>query len=765
MKKKFLDIEFLSHFFRVIITVYALLFLFRLTETLWIFKEYGFSNNILTSELMGLGMDLLGIGFFLTGYFILHFLLSKKPKIGRAFNISLLALAVLFVVPVIAYFLYQLIPLDIFLYNYSFQELFFTLNSYEGNRLFALLGFLLFSMLVFGIAWLINRVEVKPKTIKITYLFVLFSLPLFFVINPWIQKKSDNFVLNKPYYFLSRSINYLFTSQQDDVGEVIEFQEFFPHRQFVDLEYPLLYEREKGSQDAECFNSFTTPPHIVILIVEGLSNDFLYDFRGATLMPFLQELKGKSLYWKRCFTLGERSFAAVPSILGGLPHGDKGFTLQERLPRHLSLVSVLNRNGYYTTFYYGQGAWFHQKDRFFKYNQIDLIFDKGSFSPQRPKIIVGDNQFFWGYNDADLFSQSFEVMDTLNKTPRLDIYFTGSTHFPFVIENDAHYSEWIEEQEDAEFFSNYSTYLKSIRFADDVLREFFNEYSKREEYLNTIFIITGDHPMTEIPITNSLKRYHVPLLIFSENLKEPESFEHNVSHNDIWESMINILGSYVEILPSQSTSLGGQLFPTSEGVDLPMAFMDDNREVVDFLWGDYFLNQDKLYKVDSALNISPMVCDSIYKTMRRGLRAFKRINLYTVGENRLLSASAYCQQLGLKNYFHRCDTVPRKFNDEFYEAIPCQSIPNEDMILDFSFIAKDRVKNLSLVYQITNAADSIVFWGNIGVNGNGKVTQSRIPIKGIESSDTVLFFKTYFWNQKRKSIEISEADFLLHSVY
>lgn len=96
------------------------------------------------------------------------------------------------------------------------------------------------------------------------------------------------------------------------------------------------------------------------------------------------------------YPFGERSFAAVPSILGSLPYGKTGFTLLEKLPRHLSLVSILNANNYHTAFFYGQGAWFHQKDQFFRYNNIDLLFDNNSFSSEYEKIIVGNDQFFWG---------------------------------------------------------------------------------------------------------------------------------------------------------------------------------------------------------------------------------------------------------------------------------------------------------------------------------------------------------------------------------
>ncbi len=59
----------------------------------------------------------------------------------------------------------------------------------------------------------------------------------------------------------------------------------------------------------------------------------------------------------------------------------------------------------------------------------------------------------------------------------------------------------------------------SILFADDAIKGFINSYTKRADFNNTIFLITGDHRMPEIPMVSKIDRYHVPLLIYSPLLK------------------------------------------------------------------------------------------------------------------------------------------------------------------------------------------------------------------------------------------------------
>ena len=192
------------------------------------------------------------------------------------------------------------------------------------------------------------------------------------MINSLWVDKYDKFSLNKPVYFVGKSIKYLLSSDDIISTKTNEFKKLYPEKDFISKNYPLVYKVDRENELGQYFDDFQGKPNIVILIVEGLNDDFIHEYKGSILMPSLNQLKAKSLYWNRCLTLGERSFAVVPSILGGLPYGDKGFTLQARLPRHLSLVSILKSNDYYTSFYYGQGAWFHPQI-IIKLNNISIL--------------------------------------------------------------------------------------------------------------------------------------------------------------------------------------------------------------------------------------------------------------------------------------------------------------------------------------------------------------------------------------------------------
>ncbi len=760
---------FHERYARIIIVIYSLIILFRAVETSLIVHNYGFDYKIIVSEFFGLLMDVLGAGVFIITYVLISFLLSKfNLKILRIVNIGLLLFSTLLFLFIIKYFLYQLIPLDIFLYQYSIKEIFFTVSTSSTNVFLTTISLILLLLVVILLAWIVNRARISQFIVKLLYFFVLISLPLFFVVNSLMKDKFDKFSLNKPVYFIDKSIKYFFSSEEILSTKTSEFKSLYSGKDFINEYYPLVHKVKRENEIGEYFNDFNSKPNIVILIMEGLNDDFIHEYKGSFLMPFLTKLKNKSLYWEHCFTLGERSFAAVPSILGGLPYGDKGFTLQERLPRHLSLISILNSNDYYTSFYYGQGSWFHQKDRFFKYNDIDLIFDNSKFSDNFPKIIVGNDNFFWGYNDKDLFGQSLRVIDTSNQVPRLDIYFTGTSHSPYVISNEEYYNNRLKKlstEPYKEFYQTYSKYLKSLLFVDDALKEFFNEYKKRQDYENTIFIITGDHPMTEVSIANSLKRYHVPLLIFSDKLKEGHSFTQTVSHLDISESILSFLQDYLTHIPTISTSLGENLIAKEQKTPKNIAFMNDNREVVDFLSGNYYLTNNKLYFVDNRLNIKEIENDSIRSNLIEKLNIFNNISLYVAREDKIISNEDYCKHLHLKKLYTNKILDSIRITSEYYNLTDNIRLINSDFVFDISLnISPTKKGNISIVYQITNSKDSTLLWKNFGIDEN-KITQAHIPINKLQVNDSIVNFKSYIWNQSNNDFTISDLNVLLYAPF
>ncbi|HAN78954.1 MAG TPA: hypothetical protein DCQ31_14915 [Bacteroidales bacterium] len=159
--------QFFERYIRIIPVIYALIFLFRLFETASIIYSYGFSNEVVFSEFIGFCFDMLGAGIFIIGYAFLFFPLSKLPvAIIRLVNIGLLFILTVVYFLIIKYFLYQLIPLDVFLYKYTIAEIMFTINTGNTNYVAALAGLAVILIITLGIARVLDKIKFKPLVIN-----------------------------------------------------------------------------------------------------------------------------------------------------------------------------------------------------------------------------------------------------------------------------------------------------------------------------------------------------------------------------------------------------------------------------------------------------------------------------------------------------------------------------------------------------------------------------------------------------------------------
>ncbi|HEX3009112.1 MAG TPA: sulfatase-like hydrolase/transferase, partial [Bacteroidales bacterium] len=374
----------------------------------------------------------------LTVVFPLYFILQKRSRaLADRFFLLLTSVFWSFHFLILSYYIIELKMLDSFLFQYSWKEIVFTIGTAETNQAL----WVALAVLPFIVTYFINKI-IPPLNFNFRYvvIFLLICVPGLWLCRVYAQKHDQlKISTNKSVYFYTQSIKFLFvekTTTSFDVRLINEYQKEYNNIRYLSREYPLLHKAAQSSPLCNYFVSTGRAPSIIILIVEGLNNRFVNEIYGVPFMPFLDSLKSQSLYWDHFLTNGERSFAVVPTLTGSLPYGEKGFTLLEQLPIHLNLVKVMNANNYFTSFFYGQGAWMHQKDRYFKMSDIDLIVDKEKFASKYKKIVTGNDQFFWGYNDKQLFDEYKEVSDTLPSEHRLDIFFTGSMHPPFAISND-----------------------------------------------------------------------------------------------------------------------------------------------------------------------------------------------------------------------------------------------------------------------------------------------------------------------------------------
>lgn len=566
----------------------------------------------------------------------------------------------------LSYFNTAMVMLGADLFGYSLQEIEQTVGASGGISLVSVISFISLILLVL----LVLRLVPKKLNLPLypSLLFPVASL-LFLVFGVSkmlgrVHLKSDfanSLVTNKSDYFYTASYSHYFPdvyetdiysdsyidASIDRYGTALEIE-------YVDeSHYPFLHKYVAGDVLSPFFKPEENAPNIVIILVEGLGRAFTN--KGAYLgnfTPFLDSLSSKSLYWKNFVSEGGRTFAVLPSILGSLPFAENGFLgLGNKMPDQLSIMNVLQFNGYRTSFYYGGNATFDNMALYLQKNNIDELKDISTF-PAGYKKLPANNGFTWGYSDTELFRHYLNTRPAKKgHQPQLSVVLTVAMHSPFLIDEADTYSEVFENRMDYLKFSeekkntyrNYKKQYSSIMYTDDALKTFFEAYKKREDYRNTIFLITGDHRIPEIPMSTKIDRYHVPLIIFSPMLKRTAEIASVSTHFDITPSLLAYLKTNFDIkTPSQNSWLGKGLDTTRGFQNLhQVPLMQTKTNLNDFIMGEYHLSGDKLYKLDKDLGEELVKDDEKKNQLINAFRQFRKKNNIIINGGKMVPDSLF----------------------------------------------------------------------------------------------------------------------------
>jgi len=472
----------------------------------------------------------------------------------------------------------------------------------------------------------------------------------------WFEHKTAYyFTTNKFIFWVADNYAYFNNKNKFDAGQLSPEQlaeeiDFYQKNQpfaFTSKEYPLMHENKSKDVLGSFFKlDKTTPPNIVILVVEGLSRDFSGDKAYAgSFTPFLDSLSKKSLTWDNFLSTAPGTFAAHPAITGSLPYGKRGFSVINLMPDHLSLIKILHSNGYHTKFLIGFNPDFDNMGGYMRLQGTDMILSK--YGSKYKEMGVSSEGWSMGYPDDALFNRSFEVMDSLTQTPYLNIYHTATTHMPYLFSQQHQYEKLFDKKmKSMPDLSKVKRTLKESKqvlvtymFADDCLKDFFAKYAKRPDYKNTIFFITGDHHIGSFPSTCGIDDYHVPLIVYSPMLKAPQKFYSVNSHNNLAPTITSlVMNNYPALTnnPKEVHWLADVMDTSATFRSIQsMPFMKWSREMNDYLYKGYYLSGDQLYKLTPDLLEEKVVNDSIKTHMTRLLNNFKLINSYVCDNNKI----------------------------------------------------------------------------------------------------------------------------------
>jgi phosphoglycerol transferase MdoB-like AlkP superfamily enzyme len=569
------------------------------------------------------------IGLLFFPLYVAISLFNKKA--ASIFIKTIFCLIVIGEYALIKYNLTTLIYLGADIMGYSFDDMYLTVMASESMSFLYFLPFIIFPIVF--LVW--NKIIVKYLTHKLFYIsagllsLILLSLKLFI---PSISESNNQ---NKMYYFASDLIRYQKEKSITDVSTI-----------FYKKEYPLV---QPFSEKSDVLGPFFTikeeKPNIVILIVEGLGAEFIgkKSYRGFT--PFLDSMIPKSLYWENFISNTGRTFGVVPSLLGSLPYGEKGFLELKPLPSHVSLISVLKANQYTTSFYSGDESSFDRKINFLEYNGIDNVIDINKFGSGYVKTKKNSGGFSWGYPDAEIFKKTLSTFDG-KKEPRLDIIMTLTTHEPFDFPSKNEYLKKVDSISQSkanldiskEQIKTYKDIFASLLYTDNAIKNFMQAYAKRPEYKNTIFIITGDHRLIPVAQKDKLCRFHVPLLIYSPLLKKTASFKSISSHWDVTPSLLSFLTTNYKVNKMAKTTW------MSQGLDTARQFrnihkiplMRSKGSINDYIYKDYLYSEGDLYKIKADFEIEKVNDKKLLATISDSLLEAKKLNAYLTKKNKII---------------------------------------------------------------------------------------------------------------------------------
>lgn len=546
----------------------------------------------------------------------------------------------------IFYYQSSLVLLGADVFSYSLGDIVQTAGS-SGNILIMAIPttviIAIFSMWYLG--FLTNRIRLSLNPfIQLVVFLGLFSIGHLIKLKNQGDGFTKDMVAHKTIHFMNAVSDYFFYEEVETdiyadsylVNSVSsKMEKKLSYIQNTD--FPFLHKSVEEDVLAPFFTPDSTSPNIVFVLIEGLGRAFSGDDAYLkSFTPFLDSLSQKGIYWKNSLSNTGRTFGVLPSILGSLPFAKNGYLeLGAKMPEQLSLLNLLKPNGYRTAFYYGGNASFDQMDRYLQQNHVDFIFDESTFANTYKKLPSSSN-FSWGYGDKELYAHYFETKQKMEPKPTLDIILTLSSHSPFQLNDQSTYLELFEERITKLGFSEatkdkyrkYADQYATILYADASLKWFFNAYKKEDEFNNTIFIITGDHRLPEIPMRNKIDRYHVPLIIYSPMLKKNSTIASVSSHFDIAPSLYNYLANQYQYgKPSMSSWLGYGLDTLQNYRNLhAVPLMQTKTDLLDFVVGSYHLNHGDLYQMDQHLEEVPIENETIKLEIQSMFEEFKRRN-------------------------------------------------------------------------------------------------------------------------------------------
>ena len=357
--------------------------------------------------------------------------------------------------------------------------------------------------------------------------------------------------------------------------------------------------------------------NVVMIMIESLSFKYIDYLSGQNygVTPNIDRFARNGLVFENFFANGQRSVDGAQSILTGIPPLPGMPDITALSVNYSSLGQLASDNHYRTIFLTTT-----LRESF----SMDLIAGAAGFDDYHgledyPLLLnyidAADRPLGWDYEAFMYLLKQLEG----EKSNYVAFVNASSDHTPFARMQEP-FNQY-EHGTDTE-----GGYLNMLHYTDWALGEFINEYKKRKDFEETVFIITADHALPHFQGVEPYGKFRIPLIIYSPKNISPGRSQMFASQIDLFPTIIKLLD-----LEGKYSAIGKNILDTEKS----FAVVKDGA-LLEIFSKEGFL----VHNLKSVLEFQPVdaLSDEFTKTkLASKAVAFDHLTYLLLTQNRWLS--------------------------------------------------------------------------------------------------------------------------------
>ena len=506
------------------------------------------------------------------------------------------------------------------------NELLFLLNDSEylmtevSVKLLPII-FLIVLTIVFYPLFLKVTCPKKPEVQRSILSFVLILLVLIVVGRGGFQRKPIAVIDAYQYGSASQGhliLNGIFTASHFSISSKFIERTAGEEKLYLDtLNLPVSTNPDYPLERTNVQPGMSPKKNLVMIMIESLSFKYIDYLSGENygVTPNIDRIASNGLVFENFFANGQRSVDGAQSILTGIPPLPGMPDITALSVNYSSLGQLASDNHYRTIFLTTT-----LRESF----SMDLIAGAAGFDDYHgledyPLLLnyidAADRPLGWDYEAFMYLLKQLEG----EKSNYVAFVNASSDHTPFARMQEP-FNKY-EHGTDTE-----GGYLNMLHYTDWALGEFINEYKKRKDFEETIFIITADHALPHFQGVEPYGKFRIPLIIYSPKNISPGRSQMFASQIDLFPTIIKLLD-----LEGKYSAIGKNILDTEKS----FAVVKDGA-----LLGIFSKEGFLVHNLKSVLEFQPVdaLSDEFTKTkLASKAVAFDHLTYLLLTQNRWLS--------------------------------------------------------------------------------------------------------------------------------